>query len=82
MQGYRMSLYAINPFETVAIVHPRDYTAKSRITRSVQELPAVLLLKRHRIHQRTATADFDLSDHNEERARSCLSLELWRRTGK
>ena len=77
-----MSLYTINPFENVAIVHSRDCTAKNRMTLSVQELLAVLLLKKYRTRQRTVTADFVRGDHNEERARSCLSLELWRRTGK
>jgi len=61
-----MSLSTINPFETKSIVSPLDCTAKSRITRSVQELLAVLLLKRYRIYQGKVTADSVCGDQNEE----------------
>jgi DNA-binding SARP family transcriptional activator len=49
-----------------------------RLTRSVQELLAYLVLQRHRPHSREILADLFWGNRSQEQARSCLSTALWR----
>ena len=73
-----MSSLRICLFRGFQIAHHDDPTANSKITRSVKALLAYLLLFRHRIHPREVLVGLFWGDHNEERARSCLSTALWR----
>jgi DNA-binding SARP family transcriptional activator len=50
----------------------------SKVTHTVQALLAYLLLQPHRSHSREVLAGLFWGEHNQDRARSCLSTTLWR----
>lgn len=64
-------------FGTVQIAHVA-LSSETKISGTAQKLLAYLLLQRHRHHPREVLASLFWGDHNEERARSCLSTALWR----
>jgi DNA-binding SARP family transcriptional activator len=55
-----------------------EWPMETRISRTVKEFLAYLILFRHRIHAREVLAGLFWGDHSDEKARSCLSTALWR----
>jgi DNA-binding SARP family transcriptional activator len=72
-----MDLLKISLLGTFRIDHP-GLPAGGKIPRSIQILLAYLLLFRHRLHPREVLTGLFWGDHQEERARGCLSTALWR----
>ena len=72
-----MSTLTIRLFGGFQIAH-EAWERELKVTRSVQNLLAFLLVERHRLHPREVLAGLFWGDHSEEQARSCLSTVLWR----
>ncbi len=73
-----MSTLRIFLFGSVRIAHGEDLTAGVKLTHTVQELLAYLLLQQHRWHAREVLTEVAWGDRPEDQARSCLNTALWR----
>jgi len=72
-----MVALSVSLFDGFHLTHTAG-PGKIKITPSVQQLLAFLLIKRRRLHPRPVLAGLFWGDSSEERARSCLSTALWR----
>lgn len=72
-----MDMLQVYLFGSIQVRH--DYgTRPVKLTPSVQNLLAYLLLERQRTHPRETLAGLFWGDNTQERARNCLNTALWR----
>ena len=71
-------MFRVFLFGNVQISHDHQPASASKMTRTVQQLLAFLLIEPSRLHNRDVLTSLAWADRPQEQARSCLSTALWR----